>query len=126
MPPFLALILTLGFIVFLFWRDLRQRPSVSTALWLPLIWIFLVATRPVSRWLAVFGLPGFAATAVEEGSTLDSIVFLGLIAMAVYILGRRQVRLSSLIRDNGWLAFFVLYCFLAILWSDFPFVSFKR
>jgi exopolysaccharide production protein ExoQ len=126
MPPTLALLLTLGFIVFLFWRDFRERPEVSTAIWLPCIWMFLVATRPASKWLAVFGIPGFVSTAVEEGSTLDATVFLCLIAMAVYVLGQRQVSLSRLIRGNRWLACFVLYCLLAVLWSDFPFVSFKR
>jgi exopolysaccharide production protein ExoQ len=126
MPPNLALFLTLGFIAFLFWRDFRERPDVSTALWLPCIWMFLTATRSVGKWLVVLGLPGFATTTVEEGSTLDAFVFLGLIAMAVYVLRKRQVTLVKLIRDNRWLTCFVLYCLLSVFWSDFAFVSFKR
>jgi O-antigen ligase len=110
----------------LFWRDIREKPNITRAIWLPIVWMFLVASKPVSQWLNIFGLPGFAATSLEEGSSLDAAVFLALIALGVYVLGKRQVRLSEIIRDNAWLTVFVLYCFLAIFWSDLPFVSLKR
>jgi exopolysaccharide production protein ExoQ len=32
----------------------------------------------------------------------------------------------EIVRNNQWLAIFFVYCFLAIFWSDFPFVAFKR
>ena len=126
MPPTVALFLTLGFVVFLFRRDFREQPAVTGALWLPLIWTFLIASKPVSKWLTVFGVTGFLPTSAEEGNSVDALVFFGLIASALYVLHKRHVRLSEIIRDNAWLAVFVLYCFLAIFWSDFPFVSFKR
>jgi O-antigen ligase len=126
MPPTVALLLTVAFIVFLFRRDFRERPNVTGALWLPILWMFLVASKPFSKWLNIFGLPGFTATSVEGGSSLDAFLFLGLIGLGVYVLSKRQVSLSEVIRDNAWLTVFVLYCFLAIFWSDFPFVAFKR
>jgi exopolysaccharide production protein ExoQ len=126
MPPIVALFLTLGFIVFLFRRDFREQPAITGALWLPLIWTFLIASRPVSKWLNDFGVTGFLPTSAEEGSSLDALVVFGLIASALYILHKRRVRVSEVIRDNAWLTLFVLYCLLAIFWSDFPFVSFKR
>src|SRR5262249_38174365 len=33
---------------------------------------------------------------------------------------------SEILRNNRWLVIFLVYCFLAILWSDFPLSSFKR
>jgi exopolysaccharide production protein ExoQ len=30
------------------------------------------------------------------------------------------------VRNNQWLTIFLLYCFVSIVWSDFPFVAFKR
>ena len=126
MPPKVALLLTLGFMGVLFWRDIREKPNITRAIWLPIVWMFLVASKPVSQWLSIFGLPGFAATSVEEGSSLDAFVFLGLIALGIYVLSKRQVSLSEVLRDNAWLTAFVLYCFLAIFWADLPFVSFKR
>jgi exopolysaccharide production protein ExoQ len=41
-------------------------------------------------------------------------------------LNRRRVNLSIVMRENRWLTLFFIYGFLAILWSDFPFVAFKR
>jgi exopolysaccharide production protein ExoQ len=125
MPPPLALFLTLGFIFWLFRRDFRERPNVSGALWIPLIWMLIICSRPVSVWLQMFGLP-LGGTSVEEGSPLDALVWGGLIVSGFYVLNKRQVSLSEVVRNNGWLTVFFIYCFLAIFWSDFPFVSFKR
>jgi O-antigen ligase len=84
----------------------------------------------VSWWLELFGLPisgpASAAAATEEGSPLDACVFFALIAAGMYVLAKRQVNLGEAARNNGWLIAFLLYCFLAILWSDFPLVAFKR
>lgn len=126
MPPKLALILTLGFIAYLFRRDIREKPNITYALWIPVIWSFLVTTRSVSKWLHILGLPGFTATSVEEGSSLDAIVFLSLIVAGWFVLSRRRVNLTEFARDNPWLMVFVVYCFLAIFWADLPLVSFKR
>jgi exopolysaccharide production protein ExoQ len=126
MPPTLALFLTLGFIAFLFRRDFREKPNVTWAIWIPTIWMFIIASRPLSQWFQIFGLPGFGAASVEEGSSVDAFVYGGLIALGVYVLNKRQVSLASFAEDNKWLAVFVLYCFLAIFWSDFAFISFKR
>jgi exopolysaccharide production protein ExoQ len=126
MPPILASLLTIGFMSFLFRRDFREKPNVTWAIWIPTIWMFIIASRPVSQWFYIFGLPGFGAASVEEGSSVDAFVYGGLIALGVYVLNKRQVSLASFVEDNKWLAVFVLYCFLAIFWSDFAFISFKR
>lgn len=62
----------------------------------------------------------------EEGSPIDATFFLILILAGLRVLTQRQVQLSSLVRANFWLFAFAAYCFLAIFWSDFPFVAFKR
>jgi O-antigen ligase len=63
---------------------------------------------------------------VEEGNPLDAWIYFTLIAAGFYVLNKRQVSLSEIFRGNGWLMAFLLYCFIAILWSDFPFIAFKR
>jgi len=126
MPPILASFLTIGFISWLFWRDFSEKPNVTGALWIPILWMFIITTRPVSKWLDIVGVPGFGGASLEEGSPLDVVVFLGLIVAGVHVLAQRQLNLSEIIRDNAWLAVFVLYCFISIGWSDYPFVSFKR
>jgi exopolysaccharide production protein ExoQ len=122
-PP-VALVLTTAFIVFLFRRDIRERSNVSGALWLPLIWMLLIGSRTPTQWLS---LSGFVhAASMEEGNTLDALVYFTLIAAGFYVLNKRQVSLSEICRNNGWLMAFLLYCFIAVLWSDFPFIAFKR
>jgi exopolysaccharide production protein ExoQ len=126
LPSSLALFLTLAFIVFLFRRDIREKPNVSGALWLPLIWLMIPLSRSLSAWLNIFGLPVSGPASVEEGSPLDAYFFLALATAGFCVLNKRQVRLSEIFQNNGWLMVFLLYCFIAIAWSDFPFVAFKR
>src|SRR6266487_554488 len=126
MPPTLALLLTLGFMWFLFRRDLREKPNVTSALWLPTLWMFIMASRPPAQWLNIAGVPLPGARSWEEGNLVDAIVFLLLTLAGIFVLLRRRVTLAELVRDNAWLTVFVLYCFIAIFWSEFPFVSFKR
>src|SRR5437762_3157805 len=126
LPPIIASFLTIAFVVFLFRRDIREKPDVTGALWLPLIWLVLGCSRAVSQWLNIFGLPVAGASSVEEGSPLDAWFFFVLIVAGFYILLKRQVGLSEIIQNNGWLIVFLLYCFISIAWSDFPFVAFKR
>jgi exopolysaccharide production protein ExoQ len=126
LPGSIASCLTLAFIAFLFRRDIRQRPDVTGALWLPLIWLLIGCSRALSQWLNIFGLPVSGAVSVEDGSPLDAWFFLFMIVAGSCVLVKRQVRVSEVIQDNRWLIIFLLYCFISIAWSDFPFVAFKR
>jgi O-antigen ligase len=126
LPPIVASCLTIAFIVFLFRRDIREKPNVGGALWLPLIWLVIGCSKGLSQWLNIFGLPVTGAASVEEGSPLDAWFFFVLIVAGFYVLHKRQVGLSEIVRNNGWLIAFLLYCFISIAWSDFPFVAFKR
>ena len=125
LPPILALYLTLGFIVFLFRRDIREQRHVTGALWIPLLWLMLIGSRFVSEWLQIFGLH-VGAVNVEDGSPLDACVFGLLIGSGLYVLNRRRVKLSEVVRNNRWLTAFLFYCLLSILWSDVTFVALKR
>jgi exopolysaccharide production protein ExoQ len=126
LSPTLASCLTVAVIIFLFRRDIRQKADVSNALWLPLLWLVIGCSRPVSEWLNIFGLPVSGGVSVEEGSPLDAWVCFALIIAGSRILIKRQVRLSEIISNNGWLIVFLLFCFISIGWSDFPFIAFKR
>ncbi len=125
MPPIVATIVYLGFIAWLFRRDIRQQRGVTGALWIPVIWLTIIGSRFVSEWLSLFGLP-FGSVNLEEGSPLDAVVFGLLIVSGLCVLSRRRVTLSEVVRNNRWLTVFLVYCFLAILWSDFPLVALKR
>jgi exopolysaccharide production protein ExoQ len=121
----LALLLTLAFIFFLYRRDSKEENNVSGALWIPLVWFLITGSQFVSQWLSLLGVP-MGATSPEDGSPIDRVIFFSLILAGLYVLYRRRVTISEFARNNVWLTLFLVYCFLAILWSDFQFVAFKR
>jgi exopolysaccharide production protein ExoQ len=112
-------------IFFLFWRDSREKSDVSSAIWIPILWFSISGSRFVSQWLDIVGVHVGGAS-MEDGSPIDAIIFFGMILAGLYVLKQRSVNLSEFARNNRWLTFFLLYCLVAILWSDFPFVAFKR
>src|SRR5262245_8406235 len=126
MPPQLALFLTLVFSGFMLRHDARRNPQASYALWLPVIWLFLVGSRFLSQWLTMMGLPIGGAASIEDGSTFDALVFLALIGAGMLVLSRRNISATVFASGNVWLTLFLVYCFVSIVWSDFPLVALKR
>jgi O-antigen ligase len=61
-----------------------------------------------------------------DGSPLDRLILTGLLVGALSVLVARRDRVGALFRANGPLVIFFLYCAVSVLWSDFPFVAFKR
>src|SRR5205807_8952320 len=112
--------------VFLFRRDIREKPNVSGALWLPLVWLVLGCSRPFTAWLNIFGLPVGGGVSNEEGSPVDALFTYAMAAAGLFVLINRQVSLSEVLQRNGWIVAFIAYCFISVVWSDYPFISFRR
>lgn len=125
MPPPLAAFLTFCFIVFLFRRDLKDKTGDSRALWIPFWWTVIACSRDVTAWCAIIGIP-VPGGSLQEGSPADRLVYIVMIVAGVRILRRRHLRIAAIAQNNKWLVVFLIYCFLAIIWSDYPFVSLKR
>lgn len=122
MPPELAAIPCAALIVYLFWRELRD-PHVEKISWVPFVWMFIAASRFPSRWLNLTG-PGLGDG--TDGSPFDRTIFLSLIILGAIVLYRRQIAWGSLFSRNKWLILYFAFCLLSILWTDEPFVLFKR
>jgi len=86
--------------------------------------MLIIGSRFPSEWLDPWA--SWNASALEDGSPIDRLVFFGLILFAAGVLFHRRVQLYELVRNNIALTFYLVYCFIAIFWSDFPFVAFKR
>lgn len=125
MPPTAALLLTAVLVCFLFYRELKTSRATDWALWLPVLWLTVTGSRFVSQWLNL-GVYGSSADSMAEGSAIDALYFMALILAGLAALAQRRLVIGELVRRNRWLFAFLLYGLLSILWSDFPFIAFKR
>ena len=124
MPSFLALLCWFLLLLALLWLDPAKASGTSLALWVPLIWIFIVGSRLPAQWLG--GQMVMAGHALEEGNPVDRTVFSILILLAVGILILRSFHWGDFLICNFILIAFLSFALASALWSDFPFVSFKR
>jgi exopolysaccharide production protein ExoQ len=120
MPPPIALLACVVFVLYLLRLDRKQAPHTSPVLWLPTIWMLLVSSRPLAAWFGIYG------ENAEAGSPLDRYFHTGLIFLSFIILGQKRFAYSTAFRDNRWLGVLIGYMLLSIIWSDIPFSSFKR
>src|SRR5262245_10290045 len=123
MAPAVATLICAVFIIWLFAASERthQREPIS---WAPFFWMFIAGSRFVSSWLNMRA-PASIDT-YTEGSPVDRAVFFVLIAWGGLVLLRRHVRWREVLWSNKWLAAYLLYCLLSIMWTDIPGVLAKR
>lgn len=120
MTPPLATIICTIFVLFLLQLDYKQTPAVSSALWIPTIWMLLITSKPLGIWFQTAG------ATMEEGSALDRMFLTALFFIGMIILLKRKLKWSKVLRDNIWLMLLIGYMLLSCLWSDLQFISFKR
>src|SRR5713101_5199194 len=84
----------------------------------------------VTQWLVGAGLYGTGEARTPEqlleGSPLDRYLLTGLLALGIIVLIRRGRESGIILRANGPILLFFLYCAVSVLWSDYPDVAFKR
>jgi O-antigen ligase len=111
--------------LFLFWRlikrDIAIRPGVSRAIWIPTLWLGILASRPLSAWL---GFGGGSDTL--EGSPMDRLFFFAMIFAAMIVLSRRRVLWSAVISANWPIFLFYGFLLVSVVWANSPVTSFKR
>jgi exopolysaccharide production protein ExoQ len=124
MPPLTALLVWLVLLLGLLYFDPAKDSRVSAAVWMPVIWMFIIGTRLPSQWLG--GQMGSVAQAMQEGNPLDRTVDLILILLAAVTLISRSVQWDKFFARNFALIAFIGFALVSVFWSDFPFIAFKR
>jgi len=97
----------------------------SKALWIPVAWLLINGSRPVSMWL---GMAPQAQVPDQylDGSPIDRLVFSLLLAAGLIVLIGRRRQVGTFLKENWPILLFFGYCLISVLWSDYSFVAFKR
>ena len=125
MPPTIALLVWVVFILGLVFFDPAKDAATSAALWIPIIWMFIAGSRLPAQWLGG-ETTTVQAQAFEEGNPIDRTVFFLLIALAIGVLISRSFKWGDFFARNMPLIAFISFALVSVLWSDSPLVSFKR
>jgi exopolysaccharide production protein ExoQ len=96
---------------------------VSIGLWVPLIWVTVLASRPLDQWLHPSSVLG---QGIEDGSAVDRNILSVLMAISLVILFKRKLKWAQWFRANPWLVVYLVFCGLSIVWSDFSGIALKR
>jgi exopolysaccharide production protein ExoQ len=127
MPPKVALLIGAIFVIAAFRSDKETLPWRWDGLFWPTLWYVVVASRPIGVWLEIWGvpLPGGGGDATD-GSAIDRYFFSTLTLIGLGVLSRRKVNGGAIVSGNPVLTCMLLYMAVSVVWSDYPFVSFKR
>lgn len=123
MPPPLILLLCTAFVLFLLRLERRASRDNSPALWIPTLWMLIVASRPLATWFLV---PGNSTPDNDSGSALDRWVLTALAVAAIIVLVRRRIDWWGGVRRYRWLLVLLAYMFLSTFWSEITLIALKR
>jgi len=122
MPPQLALLLTVIFVLWLFVRDAKRRQDLSGRVWIPFLWLLVMGSRPVSTWLSG------TSEGLSEASNqaLNRWVYLLLIFAGFIVLASSRTNWSRIVSNSKWFFVYFLYVGLSAAWAEFPFMAINQ
>lgn len=127
MPPKIALLLGILFVLGTFYWEPPRPAKVSKALFWPTLWYLVVATRPFGVWMYTWGIPiPGGSSGATEGSSIDRYFYLTLALIGLWVLSKRGFKWGDALRRNPWLTALLVYMAVSVLWSQYSFVSVKR
>ena len=122
----IAFILCLIGIAVLFHLDRDRSIRTSRALWIRVIWVALIGSRPVSLWFGLSSDNGYAGNSDLEGSPFDAAVFGILILFGVIVLIARSRKTGRYLAVMTPIIIYFGYCLISVMWSPVPVPSLKR
>lgn len=124
MNPRTAALICGVLVAFVLIYDVRHTASVSKATWVPLVWVLVLASRPVAQWFD----PSAGAFAADptEGTAMDRNLLIFLMAAAYIVLARRRIEWGRWVLRNRWVFIYLVFAAISVLWSDYPAIALKR
>lgn len=121
-------LLLIAFIIALIWlyyQDERERPRVTRATWIVVLWAAIYGSRPVTEWFGQVGGRSISES-VDEGNPIEALISVLFLLAGCVVLLRRKIRWGTVLKENAAIVVFYLFWWLSILWSDYPLITFKR
>ena len=110
--------------------EAKERSNITSAVWLPFIWMIISASRSVGQWLNILGFEyGRSHSYYEaslEGSIVDQVVLSAVLVWAVMIIYKRRESVIGLLKNNKALLAFTIYLGITVLWAEVPEASFRK
>jgi exopolysaccharide production protein ExoQ len=127
---YIATICCVLFIYALFVLDREPHARTSKALWIPVLWLLIMASRPVSAWMAALGIGSVSQVDLQnefiEGNTIDRTAYMVLLALGIVVVWTRRRRAAVLLSANIPILLLFLYCAVSTLWAAYTDVAVKR
>jgi exopolysaccharide production protein ExoQ len=126
MNPSLASLVYACGIAGLFYLDRDNSVPTSKALWLPVVYMWAVGSRPVSDWLGM--APAYGVDTALEGSPIDGAFFAVLLVAALCVLVHRGRRILNFLNTNFPMPILIYFafCLFSVCWSDYPGPALKK
>lgn len=126
MNPLLASLVYACGIAGLFYLDRDESIKTSKALWLPVVYLWAIGSRPISTWLGI--APPSGADTALEGSPIDGAFYQILLIAAICALVFRGNQVVIFINKSLSMPIllYFLFCLVSIVWSDFPGPALKK
>lgn len=129
MHPQFAFLLCACFIAALFYLDRDNSSQNSKGLWVPVVWMALICSRPVTNWLGTLGLMGVqpnTPTSNINGNPIDAAIYAALTLAGIGILIARKKRTGLYLAVIIPIILYSGYCLVSVTWSPVPLPSLKR
>ena len=119
MPTAIATVICVVGIVGLFILDRERKLHTSKALWIPVVWLLIAGSRPLSLWMPAGNALASLDKVNVEANPVNVVVFSVLLAAGLIVLASRKRQVGRLLRANWPILLFFSYCALSTLWSDY-------
>lgn len=119
MPPQIALIFVLAFIIFVTYIEHRNSKISGGPVWIIAIWLLYSSSKGLGIFFNV-------ETTIEQGSLPDRYFLFILGAMAAIILIKRKFPLITVLKQNRVIILIIMYMLISAAWSQHPGISFRR
>src|SRR5271163_4495265 len=96
----IAFLICITGIAGLFFLDRDKSTRNSKALWLPVIWIWITGSRPVSSWLGISGSSAGGLASTVDGSPTDAAIFAAILAAGIVVVFLRRNRTNALLKTS--------------------------